>query len=922
MADPAATARTWTESLVAAVMRPLRERTEAQLATIPWIARFPAPELAAAALMIRLASRYAAGERPDELIESLRQSCTELDGAQAREDARGLVLVARLMVHSAMLPDPRWWEPLLLVEHLALACAREATANGDDPAEILGYLELPDWVVERVLEAVPHVPGFGLDGAPELAEEAIEQVRAMTPEAAEERPDLVLGAAHQRRLMDAFERARATGDEELSDSLILEAERFGEAAAGLSLLELDLMREVEEDERLLIEAAAVAKRTITLSPEGEPTALTDLIDGRRDIPRALELYLGLSGQSFQQRIGLIVSWTVTFERVLPDGLEDDGPGRLGLGFPSEVDTEFLIEMTYGEEAVEAPLYYSPDSATATLSLAVLALTRCARIDFFLQTSSRAIRHAEQVGIVLPDEFHQKVFERAVSRCRALMVGGADGVMEALRAEHSGEEAPVTAFEMNESGKSEQLIDLRSPGAALGPFRQATPDQETELAGARRKLLLAEARRIEEPGKASEKAAGVEGAEYVAMVQRSRGEEPRERAKRSREEFDEAIGALVPAGGAIMHLTIDHRGLELAWADRAGGEMNIELLPCEDVDLDRLAVALAEPENGSVASLDLPHGPGLALGRRLRDQVAARGVDRLLVCSTRDLHGLPIHALRHSADTDERLLDLAQVVYSPSATIAAGLVRTVPRVGPKLVVGAAGLRYAEGEAALVAAATDAELVLVGDRATPAAFLAGLDRCSWAHIASHGAYRPDDHLASGLLLPTSDGEGALNVARILAEADLEGIDLAVLGACQTGAGQTAPSTLDVAGGIDTAFLAAGVRNVVSALWEIEDFGAILFHGELYRNLAAGSDLNESHRKATDLLRSGSWRQVGELPLGALLAAAGIDLDVAFAELRHRREAGDPVDFADLRHWAPYRLCGAGDLQDPCRIARQDT
>jgi CHAT domain-containing protein len=59
------------------------------------------------------------------------------------------------------------------------------------------------------------------------------------------------------------------------------------------------------------------------------------------------------------------------------------------------------------------------------------------------------------------------------------------------------------------------------------------------------------------------------------------------------------------------------------------------------------------------------------------------------------------------------------------------------------------------------------------------------------------------------------------------------------------------------MDTAFLAAGVCNVVSALWEIDDLGALLFHGELYEGLSEGRILIEAYHAAVDLLRSGSWR-----------------------------------------------------------------
>ncbi|HEY2717125.1 MAG TPA: CHAT domain-containing protein [Solirubrobacterales bacterium] len=915
---PSEIARAWTAEMVAAILRPLRPKTEEALYAIPWIARFPDPDLAAAALMISLAARYAGGESPDALMAGLTEAAEEPERPLPAESARSLALIARLMVSSATLPDPRWCEPLYHAQHLAIACAREAAAAGGDPAEVLRRLLVTPVEEEGILDAAGNPPGFQIEADLELAEaleglgeEALEATRSALPETTEDRPDLVLASATMARLQSAAEGAR--GDEAAAARLEIEAERFAGSCAGISYLELELMRQLDEDERLLIEVAAIAKPVITVSAEMEPTDLTDLIDGERRIPRSMELYLGLAGQSFQQRIGPIVSWSVAFERLLPDGFAEGAPARVGIGLSDDVDTEFTVRVTYDGEDMDASLYYPPRSATATLALAVLALTWSVRLDFYLLSGNRSIRHVSQGGIVFPeDDLRERIRARAVTRCRELMVDGRQAVIEALSREHSGAEAPAIAFSMNEQGKSEQLLDARSPGAVLGPGREATPAREAELAAARRRLLIAEARRIEGVGEAGEAQIAEAASAYIGLIQRSRGRDPRERARRAIADAEALVPAVASADRAVVHLTIDYRGLELAWADRAEGPAQVELLDCSEVDLDRLAQALADPEGGSVAALDEPDGPGLALGRRLREQMLARGVGQLLVCSTRDLHQLPVHALPLDPEGRERLLDVADVIYCPSGAIASSLAELPPSEGPKLVVAAEGLSFGPTEAALVARLTGAEEVLTGEASTPAAVLAGLRRASWIHIASHGGYLPNDYLASGLHLPTpAEPEGHLNVARILAEAGLEGIDLAVLGACQTGAGQTAPATLDVAGGIDTAFLAAGVRNVVSALWSINDLGALLFHGELYRNLGAGRRLIESYQAAIDLLRSGSWQHVAELPLGDLLAE--IDPGIGATLLAAK---GSGLDFAELRHWAPYRLCGLGAIaaEDP--------
>src|SRR6476660_883895 len=98
--------RHWTMEMVAEILKPLRPETEVRLYGIPWVAQFPEPDLAAAALMIRLASRYVYGERPDDLIDSLIESAADPGRPMPAEDARELTMIAVLMVHCGSLPDP------------------------------------------------------------------------------------------------------------------------------------------------------------------------------------------------------------------------------------------------------------------------------------------------------------------------------------------------------------------------------------------------------------------------------------------------------------------------------------------------------------------------------------------------------------------------------------------------------------------------------------------------------------------------------------------------------------------------------------------------------------------------------------------------------------------------------------------------
>ena len=925
-----AISRVWTQALAARFLKPLRPETEARLDRIPWIAAFRNRDLAVAALMMRLVSRYVYGTAPDELMAELKEGSGDPDYPMPDEDAREIVLIAVLVAHSAALPFPRWWAPIYHAEHFAIACAREARATGIDPVALIGErLMFSEPQRDEILRVSEHEPGvvFAIDRdaagdmagrledrlGGEIAEKVLKEALLATHETLGERNDLAFTTAQIAQLRTAFKTATEAGDEDLVAFIKRELRRLLDLLKGLSSLEQELMREVEPAEQLLMDAAGVARTMLTVSKEMVPTGLTDLIDGAREVPRGLEVYFGLAGQSYQQRVGPIISWTVTFERILPDGFDRQGPLDVGVGFVEENDTEFIVRVTYDGEETDSHIFYPPGSATATLALAVLALTQAVRLDFFVLSGNRAIEHVAQRGLVFEAEQHAAIVERAVERCRVLMAEDREGVVAKLQEEHSGHDAPLIAFLMNDSGKSEQLLDALSPAAALGPGQHADAEQECELAEARRRLLEAEARRIEEPGERASLEAESEGAAYIAQVQRMRGPQERTPARSSLADVDRLVEGVVSDRRAVVHLTVDSKGLELAWVDRASGETEVELLNCGEVDLSELGDALREPDEGSILALDTPGGAGARLGQRIAEHAAGRGVDQLLICSTRNLHQLPVHALLNGAGGDQRLLDIAEVSYVPSAAIAAELACLQARPGSGLVVAEAGdLDHGEDEAALVARLTGAEEVLIGDEASAAGVLDALGRAARFHLCGHGRYEPRDYLASGFSMPSAaDPDGFLSAARILAAADLKGMDLAVLGACQSGAGHTEPSTLDVAGGLDATFLAAGVRNVLSALWEIDDLGALLFHGEFHRRLADGETLYSAYRGAVDLLRSGAWKQVANLELGACLADLGIDLSDAFAQIEPGDDGDGEVDFSDLRHWAPFRICGIAGL-----------
>ncbi len=172
------------------------------------------------------------------------------------------------------------------------------------------------------------------------------------------------------------------------------------------------------------------------------------------------------------------------------------------------------------------------------------------------------------------------------------------------------------------------------------------------------------------------------------------------------------------------------------------------------------------------------------------------------------------------------------------------------------------------------------VLVG----PAATKAALTRASaplFLHIASHGFFHtphpfvparvlesrggerpltaferrpdlpdervdPEDALdAAGLLLAgATDAEGRLT-AREVAALDLEGTQLAVLSACETGVGQVAAG--EGVYGLRRALAIAGAEAQVVSLWKVHDEATAELMGDYYRRFRGGEGRSEALRQA---------------------------------------------------------------------------
>ena len=184
-----------------------------------------------------------------------------------------------------------------------------------------------------------------------------------------------------------------------------------------------------------------------------------------------------------------------------------------------------------------------------------------------------------------------------------------------------------------------------------------------------------------------------------------------------------------------------------------------------------------------------------------------------------------------------------------------------------------------------------LLMTGNEATEESFrnLSGTDK-NILHIATHGFYWEEDeaerraktnkrlifmsqlgdnvyrnvedkaltrtglfmaganNALSGKELPENVDDGILT-AQEIANLDLQGLDLVVLSACQTGMGDVSS---DGVFGLQRGFKKAGANSILMSLWDVDDEATQILMTEFYKNYLAGQSKRESLQKAQKAVR----------------------------------------------------------------------
>jgi len=177
-----------------------------------------------------------------------------------------------------------------------------------------------------------------------------------------------------------------------------------------------------------------------------------------------------------------------------------------------------------------------------------------------------------------------------------------------------------------------------------------------------------------------------------------------------------------------------------------------------------------------------------------------------------LHFLPFHALRNG---EEYLCDAFTISYAPSATVfSACQEKRTSENTSSLVLGIADERAPQilQEAQSVAKHLPQSTLHLGEQATSSVLREEGAQCGVVHIATHGIYRQDNPMFSGIRL----GDGYLNLydlyqMRLNAK-------LVTLSGCATGMNFVAAG--DELLGLQRGLFCAGATTLLLSLWDVHD------------------------------------------------------------------------------------------------------
>lgn len=217
---------------------------------------------------------------------------------------------------------------------------------------------------------------------------------------------------------------------------------------------------------------------------------------------------------------------------------------------------------------------------------------------------------------------------------------------------------------------------------------------------------------------------------------------------------------------------------------------------------------------------------------------------LIIAPHGALHAVPFSAL---FDGKQYLIDKAEISLTPSAAIYT-LCRKRPSdaSGPLVAFGVPveNIPQVLEEVERITQVASQALKFTGEEASTENFFKDAPIAQVLHVATHGAFRPDNPMFSGLRM--ADGWlAARDLYRLRLKAEL-----VVLSACETGLAKQASG--DELMGLARGFLYAGAPCLVASLWPVKDDTTANFMTAFYADLHQGLPVAKAMREAQIKLR----------------------------------------------------------------------
>lgn len=202
-------------------------------------------------------------------------------------------------------------------------------------------------------------------------------------------------------------------------------------------------------------------------------------------------------------------------------------------------------------------------------------------------------------------------------------------------------------------------------------------------------------------------------------------------------------------------------------------------------------------------------------------------EHLIVVPHDLLHYVPFQAL---FDGDRYLADLFTISYAPSACVHALCMEAGGRAqGGAMILGVADAQapFIEDEVRAVAEVVPGAKMYLGEQATQAVLASQGAESRLIHIATHGFFRKDNPMFSGIRL----GDAYLSLYDLY-QMNLPA-DLVVLSGCATGLNVVAAG--DELLGLVRGLICAGARSLVLSLWDVHDKSTAEFMRSFYQQYA---------------------------------------------------------------------------------------